>query len=183
MARIVSPGSYRKAERALKTAQRRISRRKKGSNRRRRAVTLLATAHQTLRRQRQDFHRKTALAPIRANVAICHEDLQTANMVRNHHIAKGIFDAGWATFLTILTDKTACAGRRVIAAPPAYTSQRCSGCGVMVSKGLSVRWHSCPECGTSLHQDHNAAKDIERSGRALRGGVAILASENREFPG
>jgi putative transposase len=44
-ARIFHPGCYRTAERALKTAQRRVSRRKKGSNRRRKAVTLLASAH------------------------------------------------------------------------------------------------------------------------------------------
>ena len=60
----------------------------------------------------------------------------------------------------------------VVAVPPAYTSQTCSGCGVVVKKGLSVRWHSCPECGTSLHRDHNAAKNIERLGQSLRGGVA-----------
>jgi putative transposase len=47
--RIFSPGWYLKAERALKTAQRRVSRRKRGSNRRRKAVTLLAKAHQTVR--------------------------------------------------------------------------------------------------------------------------------------
>src|SRR5262245_49707700 len=56
--RIFSPGWYRKAERALKTAQRRVSRRKKGSNRRRKAVTLLAKVHQHVQRQRQDFHHK-----------------------------------------------------------------------------------------------------------------------------
>ncbi len=50
--RIFSPRWYRKAERALKTAQRRVSCRKKGSKRRRKAVTLLAKAHQTVRRQR-----------------------------------------------------------------------------------------------------------------------------------
>src|SRR5215831_9942346 len=27
--------------------------------------------------------------------------------------------------------------------PPAYISQTCSGCGVVVQKGLSVRWRSC----------------------------------------
>ena len=63
--RIFHPGWYRKAERTLKTAQRRVSRRKKGSNRRRKAVTLLAKAHQTVRRQRRDFHHKTALALVR----------------------------------------------------------------------------------------------------------------------
>jgi putative transposase len=98
--------------------------------------------------------------------------LQTANMVRNHHLAKSISDAGWGVFLTILSYKAACAGRRVVAVPPACTSQMCSGCGVMVHKGLSVRWHSCPECQTSLHRDHNAAKNIERAGQARRGAVA-----------
>jgi putative transposase len=53
--RIFSPGWYRKADRALKTAQRRVSRRKKGSHRRRKAITLLAKAHQTVKRQRHDF--------------------------------------------------------------------------------------------------------------------------------
>jgi putative transposase len=170
--RIFSPGWYRKAERVLKTSQRRVSRRKKGSNRRKQAIALLAKAHQKVRRQRQDFHHKTALALVRANDVIYYEELQTANMVKNHHLAKSISDAGWAQFLSILAFKAACAGKRAVAVPPAYTSQRCSGCGVLVSKGLSVRWHSCPGCGTSLHRDHNAAKNIERLGQSLRGAVA-----------
>jgi putative transposase len=170
--RIFNPGWYRTAERALKTAQRRVSRRTKGSNRRRKAVTLLAKAHQMVRRQRTDFHHKAALTLVQGYDTICHEDLQVRNMVRNHHLAKSISDAGWATFLSILSFKAACAGRRVIAVNPAFTSQTCSGCGVMVQKGLSVRWHSCPECGTSLHRDHNAAKNIEWAGQALRGGAA-----------
>jgi putative transposase len=104
--------------------------------------------------------------------------LQTANMLKNHHLAKSIHDTGWAAFLTILTYKAAWAGRRVVAVNPTYTSQRCSGCGELVHKGLSVRWHRCPVCGTSLHRDHNAAKNIERAGQALRGGVALAASKN-----
>jgi putative transposase len=181
--RIFHPGWYRQAERALKTAQRRVSRRKKGSNRRRKAVTLLAKAHQKVRRQRQDFHHKTALAIVRQYDMVYHENLQPANMVKNHPLAKSIQDAGWGAFLIILTDKAACAGRRVVAVHPAYTSQRCSGCGAIVQKSLSVRWHSCPDCGTNLHRDHNAAKNIERAGRALRGGAGKPASENRASVG
>jgi putative transposase len=183
--RIFSPGWYRKAERTLKTAQRRVSRRRKGSSRRRKAVQLLAKAHQKVRRQRQDFHHKTALALVQQNDTIYHEDLQVRNMVRNHHLAKSISDAGWAAFLSILSNKAACAGRSVVAVPPAYTSQTCSGCGRVVWKGLSVRWHQCPyeDCGTSLHRDHNAAKNIEWAGRALRGGAGVPASENRESIG
>ena len=181
--RIFHPGWYRKAERALKTAQRRVSRRTRGSNRRRKAVVLLAKAHQQVRRQRRDFHHKTALAIVQQNDTIYHEDLQTANMVKNHHLAKSIQDAGWAAFLTILSYKAACAGREVVAVNPAYTSQTCSSCGALVQKGLSVRWHSCPDCGTSLHRDHNAAKNIERLGQGRRGEVASATPKNREAPG
>jgi putative transposase len=166
--RIFPSSWYRKAERALKPAQRRVSRRRKGSNRRRKAVTLLAKAHQTVRRQRQDFHHSVALQIVRMNDTIYHEDLQTANMLKYHHLAKSIADAGWAACLTILGYKAACAGRRVVAVAPAFTSQMCSGCGVTAQKGFSVRWRTCPECGTSLQRDHNAARNRERLGQSRR---------------
>ncbi|HET8908998.1 MAG TPA: transposase [Ktedonobacterales bacterium] len=173
---IHNPRCYRRAERRLKTAQRAVSRRKKGSNRRKKAVKLLAKAHQKVRRQRQDFHHKTTLYLVRTFDVIYHEDLQVAHLLRNHHLAKSIQDAGWSAFLSILSFEAACAGRKVIAVNPAYTSQTCSGCGVIVKKGLTVRWHACPDCGSSLHRDHNAAKNIERAGQAHRGGGALAAS-------
>ena len=166
------PRCYRKAERRLKTAQRRVSRRKKGSKRRRKAVQLLARAHQTVKCQRQDFQHKTALALVRHFDTIYHEELQVANMLKNYHLAKSIADAGWSAFLSILAFKAACAGKQVVAVNPAYTSQTCSGCGAVVKKGLSVRWHACPDCGARLHRDHNAARNIERLGQSLRGEVA-----------
>jgi putative transposase len=165
---IHTPAHYRKAEAYLRRCQRRVARREKGSHRRKKAVQLLARAHQHVRRQRQDFHHKAALALVRANDTVYHEDSRTANMVKNHHLAKSIADASWAGFLTILRDKAACAGRVVVAVPAAYTSQMCSGCGVIVQKGLSVRWHTCPDCGTSLHRDHNAALNILRLGQESR---------------
>jgi putative transposase len=152
---------FRMAERRLKRAQRRVSRRKPGSHRRRKAVRLLAKAHQTIRRARTDFHHKVARSLVQQYDTIYYEDLQTANMLRNHQLAKSIADAGWSAFLRILAFKAVCAGKRAVAVPPAYTSQRCSGpqCGVLVATGLSVRWHSCPACGTSLQGDHNAARN------------------------
>jgi putative transposase len=177
--RIFHPGWYRRAERALKTAQRRVNRRKKGSARRRKAVKLLAKAHQQVRRQRADFRHKTAVALVRTNDAIYHENVQTANMLKNYHLATSISDAGWSQFLSIRSFKAAHAGRTETAVNPAFASQVCSGCGVLAQTGLSVRWHRCPECGMSLHRDHNAAKNREQLGRSRRGGVAIVASENR----
>jgi putative transposase len=132
---------------------------------------LLVKAHLKVKRQRADFHHKTARTSVRANDEIHHEDLQVRKMVRNHHLAKSISDAGWSAFLTILSVKAACAGRSVVAIRPAFTSQRCSGGGALVHKGLSVRWHTCPDCGTSLRRDHNAAKiskNIARLGQSLR---------------
>jgi putative transposase len=155
---IANPRILRLAERRLKRAQRRVSRRVKGSHRRRKAVNLLARAHQKVRRARHDFHHKVAHSLVRLYDTVYHEDLQTANMLRNHQLAKSISDAGWSAFLSVLAFKAVCAGKRAVAVPPAYTSQTCSGCGVIVHKGLSVRWHSCPDCGASLHRDHNAAQ-------------------------
>jgi putative transposase len=169
-----NPRHYRKAERQLAKAQRRVSRRKKGSKRRRKAVRLLARKHQQVKRQRTDFHHKTALALLRQYDAIYLEDLQVRNMVRNHYLAKSISDAGLAAFRTILTSKAAYAGKWVVAVPAQYTSQDCSGvlpdgsrCTQRVAKSLSVRTHVCPSCGLVLDRDENAALNIRRAGQAL----------------
>jgi putative transposase len=172
---------YRNAERYLAKCQRRVSKRQKGSHRRRTAVCWLARAHQTVRWQQADFHHKTAL--VRAYDAFYHEDLQVANLVRNHHLAKSIADAGWGAFLAILSFKAANAGRSVVVVDPAFTSQACSACGVVVQKGLSVRWHTCPDCGTSLHRDHNAARNIQWRGHRLRGLAGLPAGTHREPAG
>jgi putative transposase len=102
---VENPRHYRKAEKALKKAQRRVSRRKKGSSRRRKAVAWLAKKHQAVKRQRRDFHHKTALALLRQYDTIYLEDLRVANLVQNSRLAKSISDAGWAQFRTILEAK------------------------------------------------------------------------------
>jgi putative transposase len=166
---VENPRHYRGAERYLAKCQRRVSRRTKGSHRRRKAVAILARAHQHVQRQRVDFHHKTALALLRTNDTLYLEELRVSNMVQNRHLAKSIQDAGWAQFRAILDAKAACAGRRVIAVPAQYTTQACSGCGERVPKTLSIRTHVCPACGLVLDRDHNAALNIQRAGQALRG--------------
>jgi putative transposase len=127
----------------------------------------LAKAQQHIACQRRDFHHKAARKLVQEYDTIYHEDLRVANMVKNHHLATSIQDAGWGAFLAIRAFKAVGAGKRVVAVNPAFTSQRCSGptCGALAQKGLSVRWHGCPHCGTSLHRDHNAALNILRLGQ------------------
>jgi putative transposase len=167
--RIENPRIFRVWEMQIKRAQRRVDRRHKGSNRRRKAVKILAKAHQKVRRTRQDFHHQEARKLVKAYDVIYHEDLQVANLLKNRHLAKAIADVGWSSFLSILSFKAADAGKQVVAVNPAFTSQACSGCGALVMKGLSVRWQACPDCGTSLHRDHNAALNILRRGQDLGG--------------
>jgi putative transposase len=116
-----NPRYDRRAERAFRTAQRRVARRTQGSTRRRKAVQLLARTQQQVKRQRRDFHHTTALDLLRQYDVISLEDLQVRNLVRNRHLAKRISDAGWAAFRTILTSTAAYAGTWVIAVPPART--------------------------------------------------------------
>ncbi len=184
-----NPRLMEQAQRKVRWLQKRVSRCQKGSHRRKKAITALAKAHQTVARQRLDFHHKTANALVQANDVICLEDLQVRNMVRNHHLARVISDAGWAQFRTILSVKAAWAWREVIAVPPQYTSQDCSGilpdgrlCLERVWKSLSVRTHVCPRCGLILDRDANAAINIKRAGLALRGAPATAGTVNRESP-
>jgi putative transposase len=105
---IDNPRYSRRAERALRKAQRRVARRTQGSRRRRKAVQLLAQKHQQVKRQRTDFHHTTALDLLQQYDVISLEDLRVANLVRSRHPAKRISAAGWAAFRAILEAKAAC---------------------------------------------------------------------------
>jgi putative transposase len=196
---VENPRHYGTAERELKKAQQRVSRRKKGSKRRHKAVVQCAKKHQHVRRQRGDFHHKTALALVRAYDTIYVEAIQPTNLsrrpapvsdrnggyLRNGASAKAglnksLHDAGWGHFLNFLTFKAACAGKRVEAVNPAYTTQDCSRCGERVKKSLSVRTHVCTTCGLMMDRDENAARNIQWRGQRLRGVPALAGALNRE---
>ncbi|MBA3824668.1 MAG: IS200/IS605 family element transposase accessory protein TnpB [Ktedonobacterales bacterium] len=177
-----NPQWLRKMEKQLKWHQRRVSRRKQGSKRRKKAVAGLAKVYQTVRRQREDFHHKQSVALVKQYDVIYVEDLQVANMVKNHHLAKSISDARWAQFRAILTFKAACAGKSVVAVPPAYTSQDCSRCGMRVQKSLSVRTHICPQCGLVMDRDENGATHVKWAGQALRGVPGLPGPLSRASP-
>ncbi len=158
-ATVENPRHLRKSEKALKRAQKRVSRKKKGSANRKKAIKRLGRKHLKVSRQRKDFAIKTALCVIKSSDFVAYEELQVKNMVKNHKLAKSISDAAWLQFAEWLQYLGKVYGKTVVAVAPHYTSQNCSTCGNIVKKSLSVRTHIC-ECGTVLDRDHNAALNI-----------------------
>ena len=140
---IENPRHYRKAEKRLKRLQRQLSRKQKKSRNRKQARQKLAKAHLKVQRQREDFARKQASTLVSSSDLIAYEHLQIRNLVKNHHLAKSIHDAGWGTFLRWVNYYGALHKIKVIAVAPQFTSQDCSACGTVVKKSLSVRTHIC----------------------------------------
>ena len=186
------PRHHRNAEKGVKKAQRCVSRRTNGSKRWWNAVGQRAKQHQQVKRQRGDFHHKTALCLVRQYEVISLEDLQLRNLSRRptvkqdgnggyeHNGAarkagrnKSINDVGWYSFRRILTCKAAWAGKRVAALPPAVTTQECRGCGARIFKRLSVRTQVCTTCGLILDRDEHAARTMLASGRAGPSGGTV----------
>jgi len=139
---------------------RHLSRTEKGSKNRKKASKRLAKASLKVQRQREDFARKQANALVSSHDLIAYEQLQIRNMVKNHMLAKSIHDAAWGRFLGWMKYYASMHGIVVVAVPPHYTSQDCSGCGERVRKTLSTRTHVCPKCGLVLDRDENAAVNI-----------------------
>jgi len=157
---VENPRHYRKAEKRLKRLHRQVSRKQKKSKNRQRARKQLAKAYLKVQRQREDFARKQANALVSSHDLIAYEQLQIRNMVKNHQLAKSIHDAAWGQFLGWVKSYAVMHGIAVVAVPPHYTSQDCSGCGERVQKTLSTRTHVCPQCGLVLDRDKNAAVNI-----------------------
>lgn len=164
---IENPRYLREAEAALRKAHRKVSRHKKGGHNRHKAAKLLSKQYEKVSNQRKDFAHKLARNIVNTYGWIAVEDLQIANMVRNHHLSKSISDAGWGMFLNVLEYKAEEAGRQFVRVNPNGTTQRCSNCGTIVPKTLSVRIHRCPVCGLVVPRDYNSALDILRLGRSL----------------
>ena len=178
-----------KNERKMRAAHRMVSRRKKGSNRRRKAVALLARAHQKLARCRKHFLDGVTKRLVGAYDLIAVEDLSPQKMrrlggrgARGRGFRRSFKDAAWGLLLHQLEYKAAWAGRVLVKVDPRGTSQECSECGERVEKTLRERTHRCPHCGLSIDRDVNAARNVhQRALRALRGeGAPSGPSTKRE---
>ncbi len=175
---IANPRWLRNSEKKVAKVQRRKDRKQKGSHNRHKQNIKVAQLHRKIRHQRKDFHHKLSRTLVDAYDLIVYENLKITNMVKNHHLAKSISDAGWGQLMCFTEYKAEEAGTLVEYVSAFNTTQLCSRCGKLVPKTLATRIHSCPYCGLDLTRDHNSAITILHRSRYY---VASLSSSGQEL--
>jgi len=167
--KIEHPQWLRKAEKRLTKAQRRLSRKVKGSSNRQKARVLVARLHERIKNQRQDFLHKLSHRLIIENQVVSIEGLRVRNMVKNRHLARSISDSGWSEFARQLQYKGQWHGRTVkVIGTFVPSSKTCSVCGYVNKElKLSQRVWQCPSCRVVHDRDWNAAVNIDVVGQDM----------------
>ena len=164
---INNPKFYRKYEEKLIKTQRKLSKRKKGSNNRNKQRLKVNKWHKKIANCRIDFLQKLSTKLIRDYDIICMEDLNSSGMIKNHKLAKSISDASFFEFNRELEYKARWNYKLISRIDRFYpSSQICSHCGNKSSqtKDLSVRTYICEECGLEIDRDYNASINILNEG-------------------
>ena len=160
-----SPRYLQASLKKLRVFQRAVSRKQRGGKNRHKAVQRVTRLHEHIANQRFDWWHKTTRQLVNDYGAIALEDMSLKFMLRNRNLSRSAHDVSLGMFRSMLNYKAIDAGVEIVTVDPQNTSQVCSGCGCLVQKSLSVRIHSCPECGLTLDRDINAARNILSLGR------------------
>lgn len=154
--------AYRKLKQKLAHLQRAVSRKAQGSNKRKKAVKVLARVHYRIYCIRNDTIHKLTSWLAKNHSVIVFEDLNVSGMLRNHRLANAIADAGLYECRRQLEYKTQLYGSKLIMADRWFpSSQSCSHCGNQQKMPLSERTYHCQKCGTQIDRDLNAAINLE----------------------
>jgi putative transposase len=164
-----NPKALRSRLKALKRASRQHSRKKRGSNNRKKAQRKLATLHMRIATIRKDaLHKvtsqivaKTKPHDERPSVIVL-EDLNVKGMLKNRKLARAISDVGLGEFKRQVTYKAAYAGIEVKQVSRWYaSSQYCHCCGWKHEElTLADRVFVCQDCGNVCDRDYNAAVNL-----------------------
>ena len=159
---IANPRFFRQEEKVLAKAQRRLSLAEKGTPERHKRRKVVAHIYGRTANKRRDFAHKLSRRLVNRFQLIAFEKLDIQDMQNGNwrSMNRSISDAAWRQFRQYTAFKAEEAGRQCVAVEPRGTTQRCSGCGTIVPKDLSVRTHECPHCGLKLDRDYNAALNI-----------------------
>jgi putative transposase len=151
--------------RRLSRIQRRaqaVSRAKRGSRNRSKAVIQLAREHTRIANIRQNFLHQVSSQLAKTHSQLAIEDLATANLIRNKHLSRAIADVGWGEFARQLTYKANWFGGELVTCDRWFASTRmCSACGTTNKRmRLAERTFRCSSCGLMVDRDSNAAANL-----------------------
>ena len=161
---IETPKHLRSAQRKLKRLQRAVSRRVKGSGRRKDAVKRLGKQHERVANKRKDTINKFTTKVTRESSVIGIEDLNVKGMLANHRLAGAILDVSFSEIRRQIEYKAKWYGSIVVVIDRFFPSSKtCSACGCKkeVLK-LSERIYRCEDCGLVIDRDLNAAMNIRQ---------------------
>jgi len=158
--------------RKIKRLNRELSHRQQGSGRWQRTKRKLARLHCRIADKRLDYQHKMTTKIAKTYRIIGVEDLNVAGMLRNHHLALSIADAGFGEIRRQLTYKAEWYGGQVVAIDRFFPSSRlCANCGTVKDDlTLNDRIFVC-ECGYAADRDLNAAYNIEAEALRMLAGV------------
>ena len=164
--KIQKPNFARKREKKLARWQRIVARKEKGSKNREKAKLKLSKSWQEVNNQTDDYLHKITNQLINSEyTSFAVEKLNIKNMVRNHNLARSIYNASWNKFIQILTYKAESAGMEVIPVVPADTTRTCSNCRNVQDVDLDERIYICNRCDMQKDRDINAAINILEKAR------------------
>jgi putative transposase len=171
--KVNNPRHLQKLLSHLKYLGRQHSKKKKGSNNRRKSQLKLALCHEKIVNQRKDFLHKLSTQLIKNHDTLCLEDLQIENMIKNRRLAQAIQSAGWGMFVDYCKYKAEWNGKNIIQIPTFQPSTKiCSNCGhTNHTLMLSDREWVCANCTTLHDRDINAAINIKNYSLNNCGGV------------
>lgn len=159
-----TPLQLKPFEQRLRVLSRKLSRQKKGSNRRRETIMQINKHYQKTVNIRKHFLHQVSNYYIQNYDNIVIEDLRVKNMVKNTKLSKYILSASWASFATMLEYKCKRYGKNLIRVAAQYTSQTCNECGHVEKENRKKLVFECKQCGHKAHADTNAAKNILKRG-------------------
>jgi putative transposase len=157
-----APKPLSRSLKKLRKLNKSLSRKQAGSNRRNRAARKLSKLHYRISCIRQDFIHKTTTELAKTKQVIVIEDLNVSGMVRNKHLSRAITDIGFYEIRRQLEYKCLWYGSELIIADRFYASSKlCHVCGHKNKElTLANRDWVCPQCGTHLDRDWNAALNL-----------------------
>ncbi len=150
--------------------QKHLSRKKKGSENRKKARREVAKLHQKITNCRDDFLHKVSTDYIKKSKLLVLEKLNIKKMMQQKYFnARNMADASWGRFVQFLTYKAESAGCKLVQVNPKNTTKTCSKCGSLREMKLWDRTYNCPSCGLEIDRDYNAAINILNigTGRAI----------------